>query len=448
MAETWRNWGRSATAHPQHIEAPRDEQQVVDLVTGAARAGRRIRPVGSGHSFTPIAATDDVLVRLDHLTGVHRVDADTGDVTFAAGTRLADVPALLAPHHLAMENLGDIDRQTIAGAISTGTHGTGLAFTGLAGQVTGLRLVLADGSVVDADATRRPDLFAAARLGLGAFGILTRVRVRCVPEFLLAADEHPEPLGDVLDGFADRAAAVDHLEFYLFPHTEVALVKQNRRLPVTEPTDPPPRWRAVLDDEVTSNGVFAATCAIGTAAPALVPAINKVAAKAVSTRRYTDRSHSVFTSPRRVRFREMEYGIDLDALPGAIRRIQRLIADNGWRISFPMEIRVAAADDVPLSTAYGRPTAYVAVHRFVADPFARYFLGVQEILLSCGGRPHWGKLHTLDAARLRTLYPQFDQVAALRREVDPVGVFGNAYLDRVLGGQHRQVGWTSRREAR
>jgi L-gulonolactone oxidase len=434
MGQTWRNWGRSATAYPQRVAAPRDEQQVVDVVTEAARAGQHVRPVGAGHSFTPIAVTDDILVRLDNLNGVHHVDPVTGEVTLAAGTRLADIPALLAPHHLAMENLGDIDRQTIAGAISTGTHGTGLGFTGLAGQVTGLRLVLADGSVADVDATHRPDLFAAARLGLGAFGILTRVRVRCVPEFLLAADEHPEPLGDVLDDFAGRAAAVDHLEFYLFPHTEVALVKQNRRLPVTEPCDSLPRWRAMLDDEVTSNGVFAATCAVGAAVPALVPAINTVAAKAVSTRRYTDRSHSVFTSPRRVRFREMEYGIDLDALPGAIRRIQRLIADRGWRISFPMEIRVAAADDVPLSTAYGRPTAYVAVHRFVADPFARYFLGVQDILLSCGGRPHWGKLHSLDAARLRPRYPLFDQVTAVRRQVDPAGVFSNTYLERVLGG--------------
>jgi L-gulonolactone oxidase len=433
MAEIWRNWGRSAIAHPQRIAEPPDEQAVVDLVTAAARHGHRVRPVGAGHSFTPIAATDSILVRLDRLTGVHQVDPETGEVTLGAGTRLADIPALLKPHRLAMENLGDIDRQTIAGAVSTGTHGTGAAFTGLAGQVTGLRIVLADGTVLDTDAMHRPDLFATARLGLGAFGILTRVRIRCVPEFLLAADEHPEPLADVLDDFPARVAAVDHLEFYLFPHTDTALVKQNRRLPVTEPADPLPSWRALLDDEVTSNGVFAATCAVGTAAPALVPAINKLAARAVSTRRFTDRSYRVFTSPRRVRFREMEYGIDLNALPEAIRRIRRLIAESGWRISFPMEVRVAAADEVPLSTAYRRPTAYIAVHRFVADPFARYFLGVQDILLRYGGRPHWGKLHTLDAARLRTRYPLFDQVTALRREVDPAGMFSNAYLDRVLG---------------
>ncbi len=433
MAAIWRNWGHCAVARPEHIAVPADEQAVVDLVTAGAREGRRIRPVGSGHSFTPIAVTDSVLVRLDRLAGLHAVDPVTGEATLGAGTRLADIPALLAPHRLAMENLGDIDRQTIAGAISTGTHGTGAAFTGLAGQVTGLRMVLADGSVLDLDAAHRPELFAAARLGLGAFGILTRVRIRCVPEFLLAADEHPEPLDDLLDSFAERAAAVDHLEFYLFPHTDTALVKQNRRLAVTSVADPLPRWRALLDDEVTANGMFAMACAVGSAAPPLVPAINRLAASAVSARRYTDRSAAVFTTPRRVRFREMEYGIDLVELPRAIRRIRALIADRGWRISFPMEIRVAAADDVPLSTAYRRPTAYIAVHRFVADPFARYFLGVEQILLACGGRPHWGKLHSLDADRLRARYPLFDQVAALRAEVDPHGLFSNAYLERVLG---------------
>jgi L-gulonolactone oxidase len=438
MPDVWRNWGRSVTAHPQTVGTPQSEQDVVDLVTAAARSGRTIRPVGAGHSFTPIAATDSIQMRLDRLSGILAVDATTGEVTFGAGTRLADLPALLSPHRLAMDNMGDIDRQTIAGAISTGTHGTGARFTGLAGQVTGLRVVLADATVADVDAEHRPDLFTAARLGLGAFGILTQVRLRCVPAFLLAADEHPEPLSELLADFDNRIAAVDHLEFYLFPHTDIALVKQNSRLPAWTAPRPLPRWRTLLDDEITSNGVFAVTCALGTLVPPLVPPINAVAARAVSRRSYTDRSPAVFTSPRRVRFREMEFGIDLGALPAALAQIRDLIADRGWRISFPMEIRVAAADDIPLSTAYGRPTAYIAVHRFVAEPFASYFLAVEQILLRYGGRPHWGKLHTLDAARLRPRYPLFDQVLAVRREVDPRGLFTNHYLDRVLGRAGQQ----------
>lgn len=433
MTATWRNWGRSATSHPALTANPVDEAALQETIAAARWAGRTIRPVGSGHSFTPIAATDSVQLRLDHFSGVRRVDTATGEVTFGAGTQLADVPALLAPYGLAMENLGDIDRQTLAGAISTGTHGTGLAFTGLSGQVTGVRLVLADGTAVDVDAGRRPDLFAAARLGLGAFGVLTEVRVRCVPEFLLAADEHPEPLDALLDAFTERAAAVDHLEFYFFPHTSTAAVKENTRLPVSEARQPRSRVRAFVDDEVTQNVAFGAVCWAGLAVPAAVPAMNRVAAQLMSRSSYTDASTAILTTSRRVRFREMEWGIDLEALPAAVRQVRELIEDRGWRITFPMEVRVAAADDIPLSTASGRPTAYVAVHRYFREPFARYFLAVQEIMLAHGGRPHWGKMHSLDAAALRARYPRFDEIRDLRREVDPGGLWRNDYLGRVLG---------------
>jgi L-gulonolactone oxidase len=433
MGERWRNWGRSSFAHPRRIAIPADEAELAALIAAAARAGMRVRPVGSGHSFTSIAATDDVMLRLDRITGIRSVDIATGEVTLGAGTRLADIPALLAPHGLAMENLGDIDRQTLAGAVSTGTHGTGLAFTGLAGQVTGVRILLADGSAVDADADHRPELFAAARLGLGAFGVLTEIRVRCVPEFLLAAHERPEPLDALVDDFAARAAAVDHLEFYVFPHTATAAVKENTRLPVTAGKRPRSTPRAFVDDEVMQNGLFAAVCGLGWAAPATIPWTNRAAARLMSRSAYTDTSTAILTTSRRVRFREMEYGIDLEALPTAVRDVQALIDKRGWRISFPMEIRTAAADDIPLSTAYRRPTAYVAVHRYVHDPFAQYFLAVQEIMLAYGGRPHWGKLHSLDAAELRRRYPRFDEMIKLRREVDPAGLWRNDYLGRIFG---------------
>ncbi|MEO7124680.1 MAG: D-arabinono-1,4-lactone oxidase [Nakamurella sp.] len=433
MSERWRNWARCASAYPQHIATPKDESALSDVITAAACAGRSIRPVGSGHSFTPIAATDGVLLRTDHFTGIRHVDHATGEVTLGAGTRLGDIPKLLAPHHLAMENLGDIDRQTLAGAISTGTHGTGLGFTGLAGQVTGVRIMLADGSAVDADASHHPELFAAGRLGLGAFGVLTEVRVKCVPEFLLLAQEHPEPIDELLDDFPARAAAVDHLEFYLFPHTEIAAVKENTRLPHTAARHPRSKARAFVDDEVTQNGLFGAVCSIGLALPSAVPAMNHLAAQMMSRSSYTDTSTAILTTSRRVRFREMEYGIDVEALPDAVRQVRDLIENRGWRITFPLEVRVAAADDIPLSTAYGRATAYVAVHRYVHEPFGRYFLAVQDIMLSHGGRPHWGKLHSLDAAVLRGRYPRFADITELRREVDPKGLWRNEYLGRVLG---------------
>ncbi len=430
---TWRNWGRSASARFAEAAAPHDETEVSAVLHRAAAAGLPVRPMGAGHSFTPIAATHGISVRLDRMSGLRRVEVDSGRVTLGAGTRLRDLPDLLEPYGLALENMGDIDHQSIAGAISTGTHGTGANFTGIAGQVVGLRIALADGRVVDCSEAERPDLFKAARVGLGAFGVLTEVTVQCVPAFLLAADEHPERLDAVLDGFADRMCAADHVEFYWFPHTDTALVKANRRLPLDADRNPVPRWRSLVDDELLANGVFAGTCLAGVVAPRVVPSVNRLAAQMVSDRSYVDLSHRVFTAPRRVRFREMEYAVPRAELPDVVRAIRTLISARGWRISFPLEIRVAAADDVWLSTAYQRPTAYIAVHRYYREPFAEYFTAVEDLLVGVAGRPHWGKLHTRDAEYLEDAYPRFADVQRVRAEVDPGGLFANPYLDRVLG---------------
>jgi FAD-linked oxidoreductase len=432
-SDRWRNWGRSFVADPRRTEIPHDEEEVVALLARAERDGLPVRPVGAGHSFTPLAQTDGVTVRLDRLSGLRTVDHATGAVRVRAGTRLRDLTPLLAAHGLALENMGDIDSQTVAGAISTGTHGTGRDYVGLAGQVTGLRMVLADGSVSDCSPTQQPELFQAGRVGLGALGILTEVTLRCVPSFRLAADEHPEPLAHVLANFDVITSSAEHVEFYWFPHTTTALVKSNRRRPADASGGELPRWRTILDDEVMANGVFGLTCAAGWIAPQVVPLVNRAAAKLVGAREFTDQSAAVFTSPRRVRFREMEYAIDRAVVPEAIRDIQTLIARQGWRISFPLEIRTAAADDVWLSTAYQRPSAYIAVHRYFREPFTEYFLAVQDVLLRYGGRPHWGKLHTLDADRLRQIHPRFDDWIAVRDAVDPGRRFRSPHLDRLIG---------------
>ncbi len=430
---TWRNWGRSASCTPAEIAAPVDEAELVATIQRAADHGQSVRPVGAGHSFNSIAATEGIQLRLDHFSGIVAADRESGLVTMLAGTRLRDLAPLLRAHGLAMENLGDVDPQTIAGAISTGTHGTGLRFPGIAGQVRGLRIALVDGRVVDCTATENSDIFHAARVGLGAIGVLVQVTLQCVPAFALAAQEHPESLDEVLDGFADRAAAADHFEFYWFPHTERALVKTNARLSGSATLAPVPKWKHLLDDEILTNGVFAATCAAGRLVPAVIPSINRMATRLVSSRGYTDHSADVFVSPRRVRFREMEYAIDLDLLPDTLRAIKSLIEKRGWRISFPVEVRCAAADDVWLSTAYGRTTAYIAVHRYYRESFHEYFNAAEQVLVEAGGRPHWGKLHTRSAKDFAATYPKYGDFLRVRDDVDPGGVFGNDYLRRVLG---------------
>jgi FAD-linked oxidoreductase len=363
--------------------------------------------------------------------GLVGVDPSAGLVTAQAGLPLHRLNALMHESGLGLTNMGDIDVQTVSGAVSTGTHGTGRDSAGFAAQIAALELVLADGSVVTCSPTERAPLFAAARVGLGALGVISTVTFQAEKAFVLEADERPMPLDEVLDGFDDLIAANEHFEFYWFPHTDIALTKRNNR--TAADLRPLSRVKAFVDDELLSNGIFEATCRLGRRMPALIPRLNRVAARALSARTYIDSAPKVFTSPRRVRFCEMEYAIPRAALPEVFRSLRTLPEKHGLKVSFPVEVRVAPADDVPLSTASGRESAYIAVHMFKGTPYDPYFREVEKLYDDVGGRPHWGKLHTLDAARLRERYPRFDDFVGLRDEVDPERRFGNAYLERVLG---------------
>jgi len=429
----WQNWGRVETAEPIYVAKPTSVDDVVAVVLRAREQGLPVKAVGAGHSFTAIAAATGVLVDLAGLDGLLNVDSKRARVTLGAGTNLYQLPALLAPHGLAMENLGDIDQQTIAGATSTGTHGTGAAFRGLSAQLVAVTFVTAEGSILRVSETENSDLLQAARLGLGALGILVDVTVQCVPAFVLHAVERPEAYDDVLENFLPRAAESDHFEFYWFPHTDTVLTKTNTRLPADAPLRPLTSLSRWVDDTLMANGVFRATCATGNTIPAVIPGINRLASTLTGDREFTDISTSVFTTKRTVRFREMEYALPREAVPDAVRSIQKLIQDRGWRISFPIEVRAAAADDLWLSTAHGRDTGYIAVHRYWRENHLEYFHAVEDIMRSHDGRPHWGKIHTQDAASLAARYPRFDDFVAVRNRLDPDRVFANAYLDRVLG---------------
>ncbi len=409
MASTWCNWAGNQQAQPVAVEHPRDTEEVALLVKQAAASGRHVKAVGAAHSFTGAAVTDGVLLSLDRMDGVVAADTATGLVTVQAGIPLHRLNRALAGLGLAMSNLGDIDRQSIAGATSTGTHGTGRGFGGLATQIRGLEIVVGDGSVVTCSATESPALFECARVGLGALGIITAVTLQCEPAFTLMADERPMPLTEVVERFDDLADSNTHFEFYWFPHTDVALTKRNNRMGPDEAPRPLRRWRGWLDDEFFSNTVFGAVCALGRRRDALVPRLNRTAAKVLGARRYSAPSHEVFTSPRRVRFVEMEYAVPRTAALDAVRAVQRVIDRDGLRISFPIEVRVAAADDIPLSTAYGRDSAYVAIHRYRGEPFEGYFRAVEQEMRALDGRPHWGKMHWRTHEDLRPVVP------ALRR---------------------------------
>jgi FAD-linked oxidoreductase len=432
MGRTWTNWARTASATPDRVEHPASVDAIAEVVTSAPA----VRPRGSGHSFTGIAVAPGVAVDLDAWTGIVDVDRDACLVTVRSGTTLRSLNADLNRLGLALPNLGDIDAQTIAGAVSTGTHGTGAKLGGLATGVVALELVLADGSVARCSATTRPDLFHAARVSLGALGIITTLTLRCVPSFALHAREFPGRLDAVLEEFDDLTAVEDHVEFHWFPHGDDVMVKRNNRLPADALPRPLSALRRFYEYEVMENAAFGLVCRVARAAPATTRRLNRVCGSLVSERVYSDASHRVFTTPRRVRFVETEYALPRETLHDVLRELRTAVARLDHGVIVPVEVRVAQADDVWLSTAHGRDTAYVAVHQFLGMPYRQYFDTFERIARSVGGRPHWGKMHSLDATALAELYPHFEDFRRVRAAVDPAARFTNPYLDRVLGPVH------------
>ncbi len=432
--ERWRNWGGTASARPVSVRRPRSDADVAEIVSDAASHGLKVKAVGAGHSFSPIAVADGVQLIMSGLSGIRSVDAERQRVTVGSGTHLYDMPNLLAPHGLAMPNLGDIDRQTLAGATSTGTHGTGVTFGGISTQIVGAKIIDGAGTLRTISETD-PDLKAVA-LGLGALGVVTELTLQCVPAFSLTAHEAPGHIDETIAAFTDNVANHDHYEFYWFPHTTCTLTKANARGPSSQPYVGPGNVRRYIDDELLSNGLLGIMCQISARFPKVVPTFNNIAGRALSERTITDASTSLFASERKVRFREMEYAIPLDAVPDALAEVRSMIDRRGYRVSFPIEVRAAAADDLMLSTASGRTTGYIAVHRYIGDDLAdsqRYFDDVEAIMVAHEGRPHWGKMNTRDAEYLSSVYPRFGEFGEVRDRFDPQRIFGNAYLERVLG---------------
>lgn len=428
---SWTNWAGNQHTHPVRVVRARDAGEVAAAVARAAEDGLRVKALGSGHSFTGIAVPDGVALHVPDDPAAFSVDPATGRATVPAGMTLRRLNDLLWAHGRALPNLGDIDAQTIAGAISTGTHGTGATHRGLAAQVVAATIALADGTVTGCSPEQNAELFDVARLGLGAVGVLVEVTLQTVPAFRLHAVEAVLPLPAVLEELDAHTSGNDHFEFYWFPHTDVAATKRNNRTEATGPA----RGRAaeLLGDELLGNAGFALTCRLGWATPRLVPRLNRFMAGQFAAGEYVDRSYRVFCSPRRVRFLEMEYAVPREALPEAFAGLRAAVDRHARSVLFPVEVRVAAADDIALSTAYGRDSAYLAVHVQKGQPHEAYFGAVESVMVGLGGRPHWGKLHTRTAADLAAVYPEFDRVIALRDKVDPDRRFANAYLDRILG---------------
>jgi len=430
----WRNWGGNVSATPAEVQYVHTVDGVVDAVRRAASRGQPVRVAGSGHSFTPLVATDGLLLDLRGLSGVLSVDRGTRRVRVLAGTPLHVLNPALQALGLALPNLGDIDRQTISGAIATGTHGTGTRRQGIAAAVSGLTLVLADGSTLECSAEFEPEVFDAARVGLGAFGVVTEVELQCVPTYRLHAKESAASLTELLPVIQDEAEATDHLDLLWFPHTDRVLTKRNDVVGAGQGPPPLSAWRSRLEDDLLANRLFEGVNRLAAARPALVPTINRVSARMLGSREFADDSWKVFCSSRDVRFVESEYAVPRHSVEAVLTELRAWFARTDAPVPFPVEVRFIAADDVWLSTAYERDNAYVAVHQYFRMDPRPLFTAFEAIVAEHEGRPHWGKVHSLGAEQLRPLYPRFDDFRAVRERLDPGHLFTNEHVKHLLDG--------------
>lgn len=427
----WRNWSGEQRCTPTRVVRARSRAQVQDAIVAAAADGLPVKAVGSGHSFTSIALTDGVMIDISAMDRVLAADTEGGLVRVEAGISIHRLSEVLAALGLGMENLGDIDRQSVAGAIATGTHGTGASLGNISSQVRAIELVTGDGNVVELTADADPDGLRAARISLGALGVVTAVTLQCVPAYVLHGVDTTEPLDAVLATLDERNADHRHFELYAFPHARRALTRTNDV--VDAPATPPSRWQAALRQGLLETGALGTISELGRRVPAAIPRLNRTVVRLAGTSVRTDRSDRIFASPRHVRFVEMEYAYPRAAAEPALREILGTIERDGLAVNFPIEMRFVAGDDGLLSPAYERDTAYLAVHVYRDMAWDRYFRAVERIADAYGGRPHWGKRHFQTAETLAGRYPEWERFQAARRRFDPEGRFANRYTDRVLG---------------
>lgn len=417
----WHNWSGTVSCDPAHYHEPTTEEEIHSIIK-RADPGETIRVAGSGHSFSEVVPTDDTLLSLASFTGVTNVDREQNRATVRAGTTLHDLGETLETHGLAMRNMGDIDRQTIAGAIATGTHGTGIDLGILSTQVTKLRVVTGDGQI----RTLTPDdgeEFRAAQLSLGTLGVTTEVTIQLDPAYDLHERTWVASLDDVLDNLDTLRAENRNFEFFWFPHTERALVKTLNKTDADRTRTVPYRL-----DERVENLTLEAVCRLSTWVPSLSPRLARLLGKSLSGGEAVGPSHETYPTRRTVRFNETEYGVPAEDAADVVQNLRAHISRNETPVLFPIEVRYGRGDDIPLSPAHDRDSAFLSVHTYHRKSPQPFFDACQSIFREYDGRPHWGKMHPGDGERLRSCYPEWDVFNEVRRSFDPDQLFLNDHL--------------------
>lgn len=429
---SWRNWTGDQVCLPASFQQPRTVDQLQDAISYAGDRNWTVRVVGAGHSFSDAVPTDGLLLSLARMNRVRDVDVVSGRVRVEAGITLHDLNEKLDAQGLALENLGDIDVQSVAGATATGTHGTGARLRNLSAQIESLKIATASGDELELTGDADSEAWRAARVSIGSLGVVTEVTLHTVPSFTLRGIDEARPLAEVLEEIDHLVETNDHFEFFTFPHSPLALTRTNNK--VSEPPKSRSRAMAWVNDVLVTNHIFGLICRAGRRWPSRIPTFNRLVSRVAGSSVRVDRSYRIFSSPRRVRFTEMEYAVPREHGAEAVKAVRALVEDKGFDVPFPLEVRFVAPDDAYLSPATGRDTCYIAVHMFERMEWEPYFRGVESIMDELEGRPHWGKRHFQTAGTLRSRYPEWDRFTAVRKRFDPHGRFANSYVSRVLGG--------------
>jgi FAD-linked oxidoreductase len=426
-----KNWGGNVHFNPEQVMTPASTKEIIEIVNLARERKKKIRVIGAGHSFSPLVATNQILVDLKRMNELIAVDAEACTATFAAGASISKLTEELWQHGLALSNQGDINHQTLAGAVSTGTHGTGINFGSLSSFVTAIEFVDGSGEVQNISRSSPNDLIYAAQVQLGVFGILTKITVQCERKFVLRDVRRTYSLEECLSRFDEDVKKNRHVEFFWFPYSALAQIKS---LTIVNETNPRNALSAFFDDEIVERFLYSGLCEVTKLIRPMAKHTSKLCGNLIPSSDYANWSYRVFPSSRKVRFTEMEYAVPLDAGLECFKAIRKMIETKGVCVFFPVEYRVAAADKAWLSPFFGRQSAIISLHVFKGVEQDYFFSEAEAIFRSFNGRPHWGKIHKMTAPQVAGMYPKWADFSILRKKYDPDNLFLNDMLQTYFVG--------------
>lgn len=434
IQKEWKNWSGTVTCTPLQTFYPKSIEEVVLLVRRTKNAGKYLRIVGSGQSFSSLVHTDQVLLSLEELAGIEQLDTEQGTITVYGGTIIQEILTEAASVGYTLENVGTMHEQSIAGAISTGAHGTGIKYGALATQVLAFTIVTAEGKLLECSPSYNTEVFKAAQLSLGLIGVIVKATMRITPLYPLREHRYTIGFDELPAQYEPLAKKHRHVSLYWHPYTDTVQVRTLDRTEEHLATEEEP---LDTDEEhpVRNKGSFERLALrlfswIIRFYPQLTKHISRWYAHiATSVETVTYCEGEAFYAPVIV-YNEMEYYLPIEHIPAVMMAIRDTIEQGQLPVHLPIAIRFVQEDDIWLSPAYERTSAAIAISIGKGMPYENVFKAIEAIFHQYGGRPHWGKIHTLTPEQVRVMYPKWDAFVHLRTLFDPYETLGNSYVNK------------------